>query len=153
MSVNKILLVEDSEYKRKLISDFIYSLDLDINLSHASSFQSGSQAISSEDYNIVLLDLSLPTFDKSEHETGGRFRAFGGKEIAKKLIRFKKKSRIIFITQYESFSDKDSFYTFDTLKNQLALQLSPNYVDMIHFHSFKSGWKEDLLKAIKQAIL
>jgi len=145
---NNLLFVEDSEYKKNLVIDFIDSLGLNIDIQHASSFTSGSQAIAKNSFDIILLDLSLPTFDKSEQEAGGRFRAFGGKEIARKLIRAQKKSKIIFITQYESFSDKDNFYTFDSLREQLSSELSPNYVGMIHFHSFKSGWKDELQKAI-----
>lgn len=152
MTIN-LLFVEDSEHKKNAITDFIDSQDLDINLTFAASFSSASKKIDHSNYDIVLLDLSLPTYDKSDIEPGGRFRTFGGREIARKLLRKKLFTKIIFITQYVSFSDNNKFYTFESLKSELKNEFSVMFAGMIHYHSAKSAWKDELIKCIKDAFV
>ena len=150
---HELLLVEDNQHKKDRIIEFINSLNLRINITIASSFSSGAQAIEQAAFDVVLLDLSLPTYDKSEVEPGGRFRTFGGREIARKILRKNIETKIIFITQYESFSDKGKSYTFENLKNELKKESLENYVDMIHFNSAKSTWKDQLGKSLKEILI
>lgn len=149
----RILFVEDNSHKRNRVLEYINSLGLGLEISLAASFSSGSQEIERSTFDLVLLDLSLPTYDKSELESGGRFRTFGGREIARKLLRKNKNSKVIYITQYESFSDKGKSYTLKNLELELAEESKSNYCGMIHFDSAKSSWKDALNKALRDALV
>lgn len=149
MSFN-ILLVEDNIQKKDKILDFIKSIDSMNIVAVASSFTSGCQIVDNygSECDIILLDISLPTYDKNNLSPGGNFRSFAGKEIARKIIRKKMKMKIIFITQYNSFSENRKSYNFQELKAELIKDCKDNFLGMIQFDSTKENWKIDLNKLI-----
>lgn len=147
MRIN-LLIVEDISHKRSKILEHIASLKCDITITEAASFTSASQSLEANVFDVVLLDMSLPTFDRVCTESGGRFRPFGGKELARKIARRQTKTNIIFITQYESFSDKGRSYSFESLKSDLAKDCGDSFRGMIHYDSSKHSWKENLSKLI-----
>lgn len=146
-----ILLVEDNYHKRQKVIDFIKSNFTDTKIKEAHSFSSGSKAALEEDYDLVILDISLPTYDKIGNEAGGRKRMFGGREIARKLIRRRAGSNIVFLTQYDAFSDGGLSLTFDELGNVLQEECGAAYLGLIHYDSSKSAWKE-LISAVFKKI-
>lgn len=149
----KILLVEDSPHKASKVIEYINTLNLNISITHNLSFSSGSKAVENDVYDLILLDLSLPTYDKVGSESGGRFRTFGGREIARKAFRNKKTTKILFITQYSAFSDKGKSYSFEGYKTDLANDKNINFGGMILYHSASSSWKDSLLKALKGEVI
>ena len=96
-----ILVVEDNEYKRKRIVEVIKSDFNDCIVTESYSFTSAWKFISEHVFDVILLDMSLPTFDKTDSDPGGVFRIFGGKELARKMGKRNVKSKFIFITQYK----------------------------------------------------
>jgi len=148
----KILLVEDSPHKRGRIIEYLTSLKVDIQLSEAMSFTSGCRALEDEGpFDLILLDLSLPTFDKTDNEPAGRFRPFGGAEIARKLVRRNSHSKILFITQYESFQDSGRSYSFDDIHSKLMNECGNSFAGMLRYSS-KTSWKDALNKVVRKAI-
>ncbi|MGZ4159781.1 MAG: response regulator [Neobacillus sp.] len=148
----QVLLIEDSQHKRSRIVELLEESFPGIEITQANSYSSGCRAVENLAFDFVLVDMSLPTFDKSITESGGNFRPFGGREIARKLIRRKGHSNIIFITQYESFSDKGRSYSFASLKEELRNECGDSFRGMIFFDSSKSAWKNELLGAIQMVI-
>lgn len=144
----EILFVEDNPHKRARVVEFLKSAFQNISITEAHSFSAGCQAIDNKIFALVLLDISLPTYDRVGNESGGRFRPFAGKEIARKLIRNGAPSRIIFITQYAAFSDKGSSYSFESLKLSLAQECGMSFAGMIFYDSGRASWKNDLSSAI-----
>lgn len=143
MSIS-ILLVEDNYHKRQKIIDFINSVFEHVIIQEAYSFTSGSKAISTTTFDIVMLDIGLPTYDKIGNESGGRKRMFGGREIARKIIRRNNEANIVFITQYDAFSDGGISLSFDELGEILSDECGTSFHGLIHYDSSKSAWKDSL---------
>ncbi|CAN7326352.1 hypothetical protein [Acidovorax sp. LjRoot117] len=149
MSLN-ILLIEDNPHKLQRVLDFLKQRTESLQITEARSFSSGSQALTNITFDLVIADISLPTYDKSPTESGGRFRALGGREIARKISRAGKGERVVFITQYESFGDKGLSYTFHELSDMLSSDLGAQFLGMIYYDSSMSTWKEQLNSIILQ---
>lgn len=66
-----ILLVEDDENKRAVISSFLLEYFPDTNLTAKFSLQSGVRSAIESTPDLVLLDMTLPNFDIGADETGG----------------------------------------------------------------------------------
>lgn len=143
-----LLFVEDNDYKRNKILDYLNSSLRSFNIHEARSYTSGVQGIDSCDFDILLLDISLPTFDKTQTESGGRFRTFGGRELARRAIKRFHSAKIIFITQYKSFSDRGTSYSFEALSNQLKIDCGLNFGGVIFFDGAQSSWKDSLTIAL-----
>lgn len=140
----KLLIVEDNSHKREKVIDYILELLPDAIIDQAHSFSSGSKLAIDNDYDTIILDISLPTYDKTENDTGGRNRAFGGHEIARKIIRRKLRTNIIFITQFDSFSDQDRSHSIDSLEELLKNDCGDNFIGLVRYDSSKYSWKETL---------
>jgi DNA-binding NarL/FixJ family response regulator len=94
----KALIIEDNPYKRDKIKKLLLG-KFEMKIEEADSFTSGWQYLSNDKFDLICLDMSLPTFDQDEIHGGGEFRAFGGKELARKMKRRKIDSKFIVITQ------------------------------------------------------
>lgn len=144
----EILIIEDNPYKRDKIVKLLKS-ELSVNITLASSFTSGWQKLVKNIYHFVCLDMSLPTFDQDEINGGGDFRAFGGKELARKIKRRKISSKYVVITQYKNFSDENSSSTFDLLKKEMKSEYADNCLDVIFYSNKQNEWMSQLLNLIK----
>jgi CheY-like chemotaxis protein len=140
----KILVVEDNDHKLNKIVDFIKVSSVEANIEVSRSFTSGWNKSQANNYDLICLDMSLPTFDKSDTESGGRFRVFGGKEIAKKIKRKNIKSKFLFITHYKNFSDNNKNYSFDELKRELLSEYKGLCLDVIFYSNKTSEWRDKL---------
>jgi len=149
--MKKILFVEDNAHKRTRVIECINSIDGSIVIEEAWSFTSGCQKIDSMPYDLLLLDISLPTFDRTSTESGGRFRVFGGREIARKVLLNDLPTKIAFITQFNAFSDKGNSYTFEALQEKISSELKEKYLGMIYYNSAISTWRDELSKIVKVA--
>lgn len=144
----KILFVEDNHHKRGRIIDFISHSFPEVEVDEAYSFTSGWQKLESSFYDLVLLDMTLPTYDRSTVESGGRMRIFGGKEIARKIFRNKIKTSVVVITQFNSFSEKGTSQNFDELNKEMKKDLIETFKGMIFYNSSVSAWRDELEKII-----
>lgn len=144
----KILFVEDNDHKRGRIIDFIQSTFPAVELDEAYSFASGLQKLETSFYDLALLDMTLPTYDRSTVESGGRVRIFGGREIARKIFRNKIKTKVAFITQFSSFSDKGNSYNSTDLYQEMTKDLGDTLKGMIFYNSSVSTWRDELAKII-----
>ncbi|KAA0975698.1 response regulator [Pseudomonas sp. ANT_H12B] len=146
-----ILLVEDNNYKRQKIMDHIILFSSSIVIEEAHSFTSGSKKVLENNYGLVVLDIGLPTYDRVGAESGGRNRMFGGREIARKLLRRQSDSDILFITQYDAFSEGGLSLSLSELRALLMSECGDNFVDLIYYDGSKTIWKDQLTSALKKA--
>lgn len=145
----KILLVEDDEEKRDEIIDL-----LEINLSpipqitSKMSFQSGKMAIRGEEFDLILLDMDIPTFDISASEDGGRKQAFGGRMLLSEMIRRNISTKVLVVTQFDYFENSSDGLNIKELDKQLKEAYSNIYFGYIQMISGSIDWKSKLLKKI-----
>lgn len=147
---HKILLIEDNPHKQSRILEFLESFDSTLKVNTATSFTSGCKAAESEVFDLVILDISLPTYDRSPADSGGRFRILGGREIARKLTRKGSAPKMFFLTQYSSFSDKGTSYTFESLSAELSIECGSDFRGMIFFETTSSKWKQALGQVLRE---
>lgn len=151
MSID-FLIVEDNYHKRERVISFLKEKMPECKIVEAHSFTAGCQRVLEGDFSVVLMDMSLPTYDKSPTESGGRFRTFGGREISRKIIRRGIDTKIIFITQYESFSDRGHSQSLESLNDELRGECGEAYLGLVHYDSSKSLWKDKLLQFLAGVI-
>lgn len=146
--LKRILLVEDNDYKRARVRGHLQDVCPQAVVDEARSFSSGCKLADETTYDLAIMDMSLPTHDRSPSETGGKFRALGGREIARKIMRRAQATRIVFVTQYDSFSDAKRSLTLTSLNDVLRAECRESYAGLIYFDTSKGTWKDQLTKAI-----
>lgn len=145
-----ILIIEDNEHKREKVCSFIQSLNDDIVLYEAASFNSGVKIISSYQLDLIILDMSLPTHDKSATESGGRFRVYGGKDIVRKMKRKSIDTPFVILTQYSNFGDGDNKKDLSDIEAEFEESHPNQYISTIHYETASHLWKDKLQQVIKK---
>lgn len=147
-----LLLVEDNLHKREKVNSFLSDLFPDLHMSIVESYTSACRAVLAAPFDIIVMDMSLPTYDKSTQESGGRFRTFGGREVARKVVRRALSSRIVFLTQYPAFRDELESHTLDSLQDELKKECGANFLGLVHYDSSSSGWRDQLGRLVASAL-
>ena len=146
----KIVIVEDDVQKLKQLSLFIEQNYSGAFVRHARSYNTGLDAILDDPPDLVLLDMSLPTFDVSPQESGGRSRHFGGRELLSEIKRANLECCAIVVTQFETFGDGVERMTLQQIREQLASEYSRWYAGVVSYQPSESGWRDELLRLLKQ---
>lgn len=147
----KVLLVEDDEDKRDDLVLFINE-KLTKNLRIAKSIQSGKKALREEYFDLVLLDMTIPTFDISPTEEGGRTQAFGGRMLLSEIVRHRIKTKVLVITLFDLFGKGNEEISLPKLDEQLQEKFSEIYFGAIQYSVSLVGWKDELSKKINKLI-
>jgi CheY-like chemotaxis protein len=111
----KILLIEDDEKKIEDIKSFIEANYPQYALTIKESYQSGLRELMFNRYDLLLLDMSLPTWESMDFEAVGSFEKFGGYKIMKEMRRKKVDIKTILITMFDDFGESDSSLTLSQI--------------------------------------
>ena len=144
-----ILLVEDDEDKREEIANYLRST-FNASLYEVRSFQSGLKAIKELSFDLIILDMTIPTYDRNPQENGGRTQAFGGKMLLFEMQRRKIKTRSIVVTQFDIFGKGDEEMNLTDLNLDLANTFGDVYYGAIQYNNRYDNWKALLFSRINK---
>lgn len=144
IDISNIIVIEDDFKKKEDIRNFLSS-ELQINnIVIKESYQSGLRELIKNKYDLLLLDMSIPTWDKSIDEPGGNFEKFGGYKILKEITRKKKPIKTILITMFDDFGESDTSITLSQLDNLLKTEFPNIYIGAVYYNTREEKWKSDL---------
>lgn len=149
--MKKILLVEDDEDKRNQIIQYINE-NFICELEEVRSYHSAINAIRSKQFDLILLDMTIPTFDITSVEPGGRSQPFGGELILSEMDRKSIDSKVIVITQFDLFGEGDEEIGLSDLNRRLINQFNEIYIGAIQYSISYNSWQEMLKNKIKTII-
>jgi CheY-like chemotaxis protein len=102
-----------------------------------------------ENVDLVLLDMSLPTFDIAAKERGGRPQGAGGIEIIRFLDMMDQAVQIVVVTAYPAIQIDGRQQTLDEV-DALLREEHPNlYRSLVYFNSVYGGWRQELETAMR----
>lgn len=149
-----ILVIEDDPNKATQVITYLKDRSSQTDqVVHKTSYQSGLRELYSGSYNIVILDMSLPTYDIKPGEDAYKFRHLGGQDILSELKRKGRSAKVIILTQFERFGEGDQFVALSDIKAIMRKEFSENYLATISYHPNKTAWQEELDKLIKKHAL
>lgn len=148
----KLLIIEDDEIKRNELMKYISSSIPSATIETAKSYQSGLKAIIAKQYKIIILDMTMPTFDIGLEEPGGRPQAYAGREILRQMDRRDIKIPVIVVTQFDRFGEGKDKLTLEELDGQLKMAHPMNYKGSVYYNTTSDSWKSELLSTLKNII-
>ena len=143
----RILLVEDDEDKREQLLIFLNE-NFEYETDEVRSFQSALKAIKSNTYDLILLDMTIPTFDVSPSEQGGRAQPFGGEMLLHEMKRRHITSKVIVVTQFDIFGKDENEISLVDLDARILNQFPDNYLGAIQYNIKYTSWENALLDRI-----
>lgn len=145
----RVLLVEDEDPKRDAILNFLTKAFPEFEVELARSVRTAIASIRAARPNLLLLDMSLPTFDIASGESGGRPQGFGGIEIMRFIEMQEIELPTIVITGYEAFSKANGQRIgVDALQNEFTRDFPNFFRGLIYFDPIAGVWDEDFRKLV-----
>jgi CheY-like chemotaxis protein len=140
----KVLIIEDDRNKLKNLEQVLREDGRDIDLESCRSSQSGVEAAVTRQFDLLILDMSLPRFDVGPDEDGYEFDAFAGREILQEIARWERHLKTVVFTQFETFGEGDEITTLAELDSQLRREFDGDYLGAIYYSSSRSDWKKEI---------
>ena len=129
----KVLIIDDSDYKVDHLSPVVHEVLPDATLEVARAFKTGLLRAIHSRPDLILLDISLPTFEVVSGEPGGRTRRFGGREILRELTAAGHRCKVIVVTQFDHFGDGNQSVLREDLMEELKDEFQSMFVAGIYY--------------------
>lgn len=98
----KILLVEDESHKKDELLQCVRDA-CGVTPEVVDGVRLAVLSVLNNDYDLIILDMALPTFGGSENGNKGHDQADGGIEVLRALKSKNKVAKVIIVTQYSDF--------------------------------------------------
>ena len=147
-----ILVVEDDANKANQLLEVLRTDAPGFSIEVRRSYQSGLKEANASRPALILLDMSMPTFDVSPQEKGWKTRPYAGREILLELRRKAIPSKVIVVTQFESFGEGPGSLSLDELREQLEVTFAPQYAGTIFYRSAASAWRVELGSLLRSTL-
>lgn len=144
----KVLIIEDDKNKINQVTLTLKDRFPTFLIEQKFSFQSGLKAVLLKEHDLILLDMSMPNFDITQTDDGGRPKAFAGKEILRQMKRRSIKIPVIVITQFEKFGEISNRTSVEELTEQLSTNYSINFKGIVYYNPAEKKWADDLIKLV-----
>jgi CheY-like chemotaxis protein len=141
----KVLIIDDSDYKLDTLSAFFNKRDATVTIRR--SYQSGLKELLQQPHDLVVLDMTMPTFDKTPTEQGHRFRPYAGLEILSEMKRKKILAPTIIVTQFDTFPNGEDL---ETLKAKLKRDFANLYIGTIYYDASSNDGMADLEQLVRR---
>lgn len=139
----RILCIEDQEEKFKQIREATQkecmAVDWECNC------QNGLMKLRSQQFDVVLLDMSMPICDDSEQET---FDSYAGMYVLKEIKRRKYATKVIVITGFSDFEQGKKVITLSELDKEISEKYGSMYLGFVKYDSTTIEWQEKLIALI-----
>lgn len=148
-----IYIIEDNTLKAQKVLSFLEQSTTGISSKKIfSSFQSGLRAIEDSPPELVILDMTLPTFDRRPNSREGRVRPLGGYELMRKMRLKKIFSPVIVLTQLESFGEAEDEVSFEEITSRCEREFPEFFVGSVYFDQSEINWRTHLELLIEKAL-
>jgi len=144
----RILFIEDNKTKSEDVKNLINNILFIDTLVIKGSLTSGLKEFFINSYDILLLDMSLPTREDAVSNSIDNFEQLGGYKIMSEMKRKRKTIPTILITMFSEFGIGKSFMDIKELDESLSQSFSEFYKGYIFYSSQEDSWKEKLEKGI-----
>ncbi len=149
--MNRILIVEDNEKKIEKLRDFLNEDFPEVLVEEKRSYNSALKeiAINYDNYDLILLDMSMQTYDISNEESGGEPEPLAGKNILKQMYLREIPTKVLVVTMYENYIDGTKIKQLDI---ELTKNFPDNYYGYIFFSHSNFDWAKNLKHEIKKIL-
>lgn len=144
----KILFIEDHPLKQTQVCDLIRKSFPETEILVKNSYISGLKELirNYNDYDLLLLDISMPNYDISSVDSGGDWMPLAGKKVLKEMFLREIPTKAIVVTMHGSFDDGTRIADLD---QDLQLEFEENYLGYVFYSQIHSDWQERLTELIK----
>lgn len=150
-AINKILIADDESPKLDSITEYVKSIFPNASMKSSKSVRSSIACLRSETFSLLVLDMSLPTFDVAPGEKGGRAQNLGGEEVLRYMEFYGCECPTIIVTQFDHFFENGKHVGLDQVAQRLKIEHPRTFRRVIHYGGSTSvGWRNEVLAEVNR---
>lgn len=149
--MKSVLIVEDDDYKLESLQECLIQFD-NIEVTVCSSFTSAAKAIKKTTFNLLLLDMSLPTFDGGGASDEGEAQGLGGKRLIRICSEYGTLCPTILVTQFSNYEGLGKTTTVTEMASELTAILGERFIGTVRYNRASSEWKDRLNTYLQTAL-
>lgn len=145
----RVHIVEDSALKASNISQFLSQEYPSLDQSGVSaSFQSALHTISELKPELIIMDMTLPTFDRKPNAREGRMRPLGGYDLMCKMKYKCIDIGVIVVTQLETFGEGEEEISFMEITHRCEREFPEIFLGSVYYDQGGLNWHIELATLI-----
>jgi CheY-like chemotaxis protein len=146
-------VVEDSALKASNICTFFAHAFPTIAQPEVSgSFQSAMRAIMEMKPDLIIMDMTIPTFDRKPNAREGRMRPIGGYDLMCKMKHRAILASVIVVTQLETFGEGDEEVSFSEITSRCEREFPDLFLGSVYYDQSGLSWQADLEKLVSSLL-
>ncbi|MBY2914132.1 response regulator [Rhizobium leguminosarum] len=149
--MKRLLIVEDDEYKATDLIKTVGAVGGSASIERAASVTSALRFINESCFDLVVLDMSLPTFDISGPGGGGSPQGQGGVEVLRLASRLENKSPFVVITQYPDIEIDGTEMSLQSAAIELTAKFRLRVLGCLLYEFDDDAWRAPLQNLIRTA--
>lgn len=146
-----IYLIEDDDLKATRLIEYINTYFPKGEISRFFSYQSGLRALQQTLPDLLLLDMTIPTFDPGPKRREGRPRSLGGKDIMRKMLHGNLNTKVVVVTQFGNFGEGDTSINCEQLKQSCKQEFPGLFCGLSQYHASSTDWRLELDEILESA--
>ena len=147
-----ILLVEDDEFKSNAIQSEILELGLKADFQVETTVHGAVQKLNEQDFDLILLDMSLPSYQLIQGKGSPIPMPSGGMEVLMELDYLGRQDEVIILTQYYEIEIDEILYSHKDAQEKINQEYNVNLLRIILFKREDKDWKKILSEEIEGLI-
>lgn len=144
----KILIIEDDIHKLESLCGFTRRHLLNAVIVTATSLNDAIESIDNDVFNLILIDMAIPSHPILPGEGSPIPFLSGGLEVILELSSLGREDDCIIVTQYPEIEVCGNTYKVDNAKENINSLLECNVVECIEYSEGDSSWKKKLKETI-----
>lgn len=147
----RILIVEDDGQKLRDIREEVQLLLKDAVISTATSYKGGVIAALESAFDLLIVDMTLPTVDVKAGDRGYKMLAYGGAEIVRELTDENRLPVCILISSFDELGVGAGRRSFSSIAEDLRKDIGTKLLGSVRYGS--TGpifWKQQLGEIIRK---
>lgn len=145
----KLLLVEDDRNKLEQIRELVTSRFPLLKLDDRFSYHHGAKSALTGEYDLILLDMSMPSFNASPSRSAGSPLHFAGREILRQMKRRNIKTKVVVVTQFDIFGEGKDRMSLEELTDELRRDYPDLFLGTVYYNPKQEQWKGELTRYIE----
>ena len=101
-------------------------------------------------YDFLILDMTIPLWEKGSNDLGGNYEQFGGEKILREMKRRKLFLPTILFTMFDIFPTKDGNITFNEVNSVFEKDFSEFYIGAVFYNANEDNWQLDMKTLISK---
>lgn len=148
MSDCDILLVEDDLFKREMVISLLRERLPSRLVTLADSVSAAVQLLKDNSFDLLILDMSLPSHEPKPGSAGVASLLSGGLEVIMELAYQAIDTPVIILTQYREVEIESKLVPLRLVKKTIASTFDIQIRDALHFDRKTQVWAERLIELV-----